>query len=62
VADGGLRWVAGGGGVEAGGAAGFASALGLVQLHEDQRGLLDDMDAVADALYERGAGTAGGEA
>ncbi|MGH0030182.1 MAG: acyl-CoA dehydrogenase family protein [Myxococcota bacterium] len=55
VASGGLRWVAG----SDGGAADLASKLGLARLDEAQRGLVEDMDFIADALYQRD-GTARG--
>ncbi len=51
VAEEGLRWVAG-----AGSAADLAAALPLDRVRAAQAGLLDDMDRVADALYQREAG------
>ncbi len=53
VVDGGMRWVAGSGAIAPQDAAGFATALGLAAVQEAQRGFLDDMDLVADALYGR---------
>ncbi len=47
----GARWVVGSGGpVE-----GIAEALGVAEAQRAQRGLVDDMDRVADALYGRAA-------
>ncbi len=60
VADGGLRWIAGSSGAAAADGDGLPAALGLPHLHEAQRGLMEDMDAVADALYERSSSSVGG--
>ena len=53
VADGGLRWVAGAGGVSEGEMAAFETSLGLPAIHRAQTGLVADMDMIADALYNR---------
>jgi hypothetical protein len=50
VASDGLRWLHGGGpGVDPG----VERRLGLAEVLAAQRGLIDDMDTVADALYGR---------
>jgi alkylation response protein AidB-like acyl-CoA dehydrogenase len=46
----GLRWIAGAGGDDG---AALAAALGAPAIQKAQAGLVADMDAVADALYER---------
>jgi len=53
VAEDGLRWVAGGGGVSAADMASFESSLGLSAIHRAQVGLIADMDFIADTLYGR---------
>ena len=53
VAEEGLRWVAGAGGVEDAEMAAFEAALGLPAIHRAQAGLIADMDYVADVLYGR---------
>jgi alkylation response protein AidB-like acyl-CoA dehydrogenase len=53
VATEGMRLVVGAGGVAPADVAAFGAAIGLPALHGAQAGLLDDMDAVADALYGR---------
>lgn len=53
VADDGFRWVSGAGGVTDSDIASFADQLGLPAIHRAQAGLLDDMDAVADVIYDR---------
>ena len=53
VADGGLCWVAGTGGVSEGEMAAFETSLGLPAIHRAQTGLVADMDMIADALYNR---------
>jgi alkylation response protein AidB-like acyl-CoA dehydrogenase len=57
VAEAGLRWVCGAGAVPAPELPAFEQALGLSAIHAAQAGLLDDMNAVADALYGRGPPT-----
>ncbi len=51
-----LRWVAGADGVGPAETGALAAALGLPAIQSAQAGLLLDLDRVADALYERGAG------
>jgi alkylation response protein AidB-like acyl-CoA dehydrogenase len=51
VAEEGVRWVSGA--AEAGAAAQLVSSLPLEQVRAAQAGLLHDMDAVADVLYDR---------
>jgi len=61
VAEQGLRWVAGAGGVTDAEMSAFESALGLTAIHRAQASLIPDMDFVSDVLYGRmakGAGTA----
>ena len=53
VAQDGLRWIAGGGGVSPADMASFESSLGLPAIHRAQAGLLADMDFIADSLYGR---------
>ena len=55
VAEDGLRWVIGAGGVSDGEMAGFETSLGLHAIHCAQSGLISDMDYVAGALYGRAA-------
>jgi alkylation response protein AidB-like acyl-CoA dehydrogenase len=55
VAGDGLRWIRGAGGVTDADMPAFESSLGLPAIHRAQAGLVADMDAVADALYGRGA-------
>jgi alkylation response protein AidB-like acyl-CoA dehydrogenase len=55
VADGGLRWIAGGGGVSEANLTVFESKLGLAAIHRVQAGLLSDMDFISDVLYGRTA-------
>jgi alkylation response protein AidB-like acyl-CoA dehydrogenase len=52
VAAEGMRWIAGPG-VDAQEMAAFQQALGLDAIHRAQAGVLDDMDRVADVLYDR---------
>jgi alkylation response protein AidB-like acyl-CoA dehydrogenase len=59
VAEEGLRWVAGAGGVSDSEMAAFEAALGLPAIHRVQAGLISDMDYVADVLYGRVAKNAG---
>jgi len=55
VAEDGLRWVAGAGGVSGADMAAFETNLGLPAIHRAQAGLIGDMDFVADVLYGRSA-------
>jgi alkylation response protein AidB-like acyl-CoA dehydrogenase len=61
VAEDGLRWVLGAGALGSDGGGNLEAALDLPAVHAAQRGLLTDMDQVADALYGRGGGMAGHE-
>jgi len=53
VAEEGLRWVAGAGGMSDAEMAAFEISLGLPAIHRAQAGLISDMDYVADVLYDR---------
>ena len=53
VAEEGLRWVAGAGGVTDAGMTAFEADLELPAIHHAQAGLISDMDYVADVLYSR---------
>ena len=53
VAEGGLQWVCGAGGVSDAEMVAFEAALGLPAIHRAQAGLIADMDYVADVLYGR---------
>jgi len=53
VAEEGLRWVCGAGGVNDSEMAAFEAALGLPAIHRAQAGLISDMDYIADVLYNR---------
>jgi acyl-CoA dehydrogenase len=53
VAQDGLRWVAGAGGVPDAEIPAFEAALNLQAIHRAQSGLIADMDYVADVLYNR---------
>jgi len=55
VAEDGVRWVAGAGGVNNGDLADFEARLALPAIHRSQAGLIADMDFVADVLYSRAA-------
>jgi alkylation response protein AidB-like acyl-CoA dehydrogenase len=55
VAEEGLRWIAGAGGVSAAQMAAFETSLGLPAIHRAQVGLISDMDYIADVLYNRAA-------
>jgi len=55
VAEEGLRWVVGSGGVGESELATFEAAIGLPAIHRAQGGLIADMDLVADVLYGRAA-------
>jgi alkylation response protein AidB-like acyl-CoA dehydrogenase len=53
VAEGGLRWIVGAGGVSDAELPAFESSLGLPAIHRAQAGMVSDMDYVADVLYGR---------
>jgi alkylation response protein AidB-like acyl-CoA dehydrogenase len=53
VAEDGLRWVVGAGGVSDAELATFETTLGVPAIHRAQAGLISDMDYVADVLYSR---------
>jgi alkylation response protein AidB-like acyl-CoA dehydrogenase len=55
VAEEGLRWVTGAGGVSDSEMAAFETSLGLPAIHRAQAGLISDMDYVADVLFNRTA-------
>jgi len=55
VAEEGLRWIRGAGGVSDRDIAAFETSLGLPAIHRAQAGLLPDMDYIADVLYDRAA-------
>ena len=55
VAEEGLRWVIGAGGVSDTEIAGFETSLGLPAIHRAQSSLISDMDYIADVLYGRSA-------
>jgi alkylation response protein AidB-like acyl-CoA dehydrogenase len=55
VADEGMRWVVGAGGVGAEELTAFEAAVGVPAVHRAQAGLISDMDLVADVLYGRTA-------
>ncbi len=55
VAEDGLRWVIGAGGVSESEIAGFETTLGLPAIHRAQSGLISDLDYIADVLYGRAA-------
>jgi len=59
VAEDGLRWVSGAGGVGEADMLAFETSLGLPAIHRAQVGLISDMDFVADVLYDRAAKRAG---
>jgi len=59
VAEEGLKWVAGAGGVSGSEMAAFETALGLPAIHRTQAGLISDMDYISDVLYGRTAKRAG---
>ena len=59
VAEEGLRWIAGAGGVSDADMAAFEASLGLPAIHRAQAGLIADMDFIADVLYGRSAKRAG---
>ncbi len=53
VAEEGLRWVIGAGGITDAEIAGFETSLGLPAIHRAQLGLISDLDYIADVLYGR---------
>jgi len=53
VAEEGLRWVCGAGGVTNAEMPAFETSLGLLAIHRAQAGLIVDMDFIADVLYAR---------
>jgi alkylation response protein AidB-like acyl-CoA dehydrogenase len=55
IAEDGLRWVVGAGGVSDAELSSFETSLGLPAIHRAQAGLISDMDYVADTLYGRAA-------
>ncbi|MGB2602718.1 MAG: acyl-CoA dehydrogenase family protein [Candidatus Sulfotelmatobacter sp.] len=55
VAEEGLRWVIGAGGVSDSDIAAFETSLGLPAIHRAQAGLISDLDYIADVLYGRAA-------
>ncbi|MGC2182114.1 MAG: acyl-CoA dehydrogenase family protein [Terriglobales bacterium] len=55
VAEDGLRWVVGAGGVSDTELATFETALGMPAIHRAQAGVISDMDYIADVLYSRAA-------
>jgi alkylation response protein AidB-like acyl-CoA dehydrogenase len=55
VAEDGLRWVIGAGGVTDAERTTFETALGMPAIHGAQAGLISDMDYIADVLYSRAA-------
>jgi alkylation response protein AidB-like acyl-CoA dehydrogenase len=55
VAEEGLRWIVGAGGISNSEIAGFEASLGLPAIHRAQSGLISDMDYIADVLYGRAA-------
>jgi len=57
VAEEGLRWIVGAGGVSDADMAAFETSLGMPAIHRAQAGLMADMDFAADVLYGRAAGS-----
>jgi len=55
VAEEGLRWVIGAGGVNEAAIPALEASLGLPAIHRAQAGLIADMDTAADVLYGRAA-------
>ena len=51
----GIRWVVGAGGIQATELFAFEKSLNLQAIHQDQAGLISDMDFLADVLYGRAA-------
>jgi len=55
VAEEGLRWVIGAGGISAAEIGGFETSFGLPAIHRAQASLIADLDYIADVLYGRAA-------
>jgi alkylation response protein AidB-like acyl-CoA dehydrogenase len=55
IAEDGLRWVIGAGGINANEVAAFENGIGLPAIHRAQAGLIPDLDYVSDVLYGRAA-------
>jgi alkylation response protein AidB-like acyl-CoA dehydrogenase len=55
VAEEGLRWVIGAGGISDAELPAFEASCGLPAIHRAQGGLISDMDYIADVLYSRSA-------
>lgn len=55
VAEEGVRWIMGTGGISEADLAGFETAIGLPAIHRVQAGLIGDMDFIADTIYNRAA-------
>ncbi|MEW6731648.1 MAG: acyl-CoA dehydrogenase family protein, partial [Acidobacteriota bacterium] len=53
IAQDGLRWICGAGGVNEKDLSAFEASLGLAKIYRAQIGLIEDMDYVADSLYGR---------
>ena len=53
VAEEGLRWITGAGGVSDAELPGFEASVGIAAIHRAQAGMIADMDYVADVLYNR---------
>jgi alkylation response protein AidB-like acyl-CoA dehydrogenase len=53
VAQDGLRWINGAGGVDDASMPAFETSLGLPAIHREQAGLISDMDFIADIIYNR---------
>ena len=53
VAEEGLRWITGAGGVSDAELPGFEASVGIATIHRAQAGMIADMDYVADVLYNR---------
>jgi acyl-CoA dehydrogenase len=53
VAEEGLRWVIGAGGIASSELSVFETAINLPAIHRAQAGLISDLDHVADVLYGR---------
>jgi alkylation response protein AidB-like acyl-CoA dehydrogenase len=59
VAEEGLRWICGAGGVDDSEMAAFEARLGLPAIHRAQAALISDMDYIADVLFNRAVKRAG---
>ncbi len=53
VAEEGLRWITGAGGVSDAELPGFEASVGIATIHRAQAGMIADMDYVADVIYNR---------